>query len=386
VLLLSVAGLARSRPTVRSHYPDLDLGADAQKAWSQSWEYVNEQRLRGRAQVDSLLSATLLRLLPFAEGGADPRPELRIQLASGDAPWLVSLPNGDMLLHAAAICLMRDMRELEAVLAHLMQHPLDGHFPCHQMLMDRRIARPARDNPLRKALRLVSGNASRPELSITLAPMYEAALEDRADSLGRDLLQRAGADATAMNRLRARLDGIDLPLECVNAHLEVGREEAPGPSADGSAALLELQRRLIPGVVQDLCRHVDRDLAVKRPRQALLSPLLDTLVARGRECGLGEGQCGLLEARRDLTLHGTKDGSLERFERQMATNAQLNPGEYELILLRAEALVLLKRESDALDLYRQVEADPDYSGRRGVLRLTITRLESKLKDKPNDKN
>jgi hypothetical protein len=131
---------------------------------------------------------------------------------------------------------------------------------------------------------------------------------------------------------------------------------------------------------------VDRDLAVKRPRQALLSPLLDTLVARGRECGLGEGQCGLLEARRDLTLHGTKDGSLERFERQMATNAQLNPGEYELILLRAEALGLLKRESDALDLYRQVEADPDYSGRRGVLRLTITRLESKLKDKPNDKN
>lgn len=382
-LLLAVSVSAKRPPTWTPQYPDRGLDDATQRAWSQGRMLVDELSKRGCLQADSLLDATLAHLVAHADPAPEPQPELRVWLATGDSPWVAALPNGDLLVHAVPLCLLRHDDELDWLLAHLLSHPRLQHRPEYRSPLERVIACAAPTSPDPAVDAEWYTRVIHREFDVNLQPTHGAHAEEQADSLAAMLATRSGPGADVPDRLRARLGTLSLELECVNLHHESGPATTGTPGAC-STALADLQRRLLPAALQDICLRVDQSLALKRPATAMVSPLLDTLVARARMLELAPAELSLMEGQRDLALHGTRDNSLMEAESQLYAAQTTYPGHHELALLRARALVLAKRIEEALAEYKKVEADPAYAGKRGILRITINQLESKRKDPTHD--
>jgi hypothetical protein len=384
-LCLCLAGaVVASRYIVPPQYPDRGLDDATQVVWSRARISVQELEKRGLSVRDSLLESRLSHLTALMEP-ITPSPDWHVDVTHGDAPWVAAMPNGELLIHQATLCLLRNDLELDAMLAHLAQHPRLGHEPDYELPLVQELALPKRMHPIRKVLRRVFGRREEHEFSVLLSPVYDYDTELAADSAAMVLDLRAGVPELAWENLRARLDTLGLMIDCVNAHIEPGLSRRTG-GATCSAPLADLQRRVLPGAVQDLCRQLDERFATQRPERAEVSPVLDSLVARGRELGLPPVRLALMEAQRDLALHGAKDSSLVELGLRLTSAMAMWPDELELTLLRARGLTLEDRLEDALFLYRRVEADPAYTGRRRIIQITINQLEAKLKDLPHDKD
>ena len=392
--ILVDAACARPVVTVRPHYPGRGLDSLTQIIWSQSLEFQREMEKRGWVEEDSQAVRLMDRIL-LASGEMDTTHfDYRARLLRSNSLNAFACPNGGIYFHSAMVCFIDDEAELASILGHELQHVLLQHARSSASLDSL--------NRKRKTLRSMTLGLS--DLKKKLQrheTAYSRGQEAEADSLGLQWLKREGYDPSALLRLWSRMDSLSIDLEgdayelradhkSDSERLEDFRRQM-GEGDSGQAfkhtspeEFRTLQLRLMPLTIRDICGQIEEELDEARPDTAGASPYLDLLMARARQLHVSDDTLHTLALMRDLALHGLKDSTLDRVEEHLAQAVVERPGDQDRALLHADALLRLERQVEALAIYRRLEADPAYLGRKGVLRIRIQRLEKLIKEKSPD--
>jgi hypothetical protein len=339
----------------------------------------------------------LMRTIVLSGGEIDTHHfDLRLKLLRSDALNAAAWPNGFIGLHSALFCFVQDEAELAAILGHELQHVLLQHARSGLDL--------ERQQHRRVTLRLVT---------LGLSDIMQKARRERtantrskeieADSLGLLWLMERGYDPKSTVRLWARLDRFAIDFEGFSYELHADHQNVSerldaferiiADRVGGARFILidanafySMQADMLPKVIQDICQCIESEFRNQRPDSSGSSPYLNHFLCRYaelKELGfytLGDSlKYWKLLHRARMALHGEKDGSLDTLLSEVSQVAFRNPSDSEIQLLYARALTLKEDYQAALDLYRKLESDSSYSGRKGKLRIRIRQLEQEIK-------
>jgi len=312
--------------------------------------------------------------------------DYQVQLLKSASLNACAFANGRIYLHAAIFCLVEDEAELATILGHELQHVQCNHSvkKAQQRLTHRK----------EKVLRELTFNLSDLKQAIRKGELtYSREHENEADSLGllwlmnRDYDPHATLDLwTRMNHYSIALEGEAYELYASHENTEKrieNLEQIIGEYDSGKRWIYTdslTLRRLQGDLIDDVIWTYTGSLDPTRELDEIQTAFVDFLLSRYTQVIPEPNHVRLAELRIQQVKAAGDSTVFQGIITELMKARQEQPQYYPYAFLQADIYENQKQYAEASAVYQELFDDPDYTGRKGVLRIRIDRLKKAIEE------